>query len=64
MQGEVTHDPHQRREVLGVLIRVSIIVTTTGLNLNVLREVNDEAEIVELGLVDRLLAVIDEVGGE
>lgn len=64
MEGEVTHDPHQRGEVLGVLIRVGIIVTTTGLNLNVLREVNDEAEIVELGLVDRLLAVIDEVGGE
>ena len=64
LKSEVAHDPHERGEVLRVLLGVRVVVTASGFNLDVLREVDDEAEIVELGLIDRLLAVIDEVGCE
>ena len=64
MQREVAHDPHERWEVLGILFGVRVIVPATCLNLYIFREIDDEAQVVELGLVDRLLAVIDEVGGE
>ena len=64
LKSEVAHDPHERGEVLRVLLGVRVVVAASGFNLDVLREVDDEAEIVELGLIDRLLAVIDEVGCE
>ena len=64
LQSEVSDDPHEGGEVLRVLFRVSIIVTATGLNLDVFSQIDDETQVVELGLVNRLLAVIDEIGSE
>ena len=64
LQSEVSDDPHEGGEVLRVLFRVSIIVTATGLNLDVFGQIDDETQVVELGLVNRLLAVIDEIGSE
>ena len=64
LEGEVADDPHERGEVLRVLLGVRVLVTSACFDLDVLSEVDDEAEIVELRLINGLLAVIDEVGSE
>ena len=64
LEREVADDPHERREVLGVLLWVGVVVAAARLNLDVLREVNDQAQVVQLRLIYRLLAVIDEIRGE
>ena len=64
LQGEVTNDPHERREILGVLFRIRVFIGPSCLDLDVLCQVDNEREVVQLGLIDGLLAVIDEVGGQ
>lgn len=49
---------------MGVFLRVSVVVAATGLDLDVLGEVDDQREVVELRFVDGLLAVVDEVGSK
>ena len=46
LQREVADDPHERWEVLGVLLRVRVVVAATSLDLNILREIDDQAEVV------------------
>ena len=46
LEREVADDPHERWEVLGVLLRVRVIVAATSLDLNILREIDDQAEVV------------------
>jgi len=46
LQGEITDDPHQRREVLGVLFGIGVFVAAASFDLNVLGEVDDETEVV------------------
>lgn len=64
LEREVAHDPHQRWEVLSVLLRIGFLAPTACLDLDVLGQVDNQAEVVELGLINRLLAVINEVGRE
>jgi hypothetical protein len=52
LKGEVTDHPHQRGEILGVLLGVGLIRPSTGLDLNVLSKVDDERQVVELGFIN------------
>ena len=46
LQREVAHDPHERREVLGVLLGVRVLVAAAGLDLDVLRQVDHQGQVV------------------
>ena len=64
LEGEIADNPHEWGEVCGILFRICVFVSTARLNLNVLCEVDYQTQVVKLGFVNRLLRVVDEVGGE
>ena len=64
LQSKVTDHPQQSREVLGVLLGICVVIASAGFDLDVLGEVDDKREIVQLRFIDRLLAVVNEVGGK
>ena len=61
LKSEIPDNPHQTREVLSILIWISIIIATSGLDLNILSQINDQTQIVQFCFIDGLLAVIYEV---
>ena len=61
LESEITHNPHQCWEVLSILFGVSFVVTSASLDLNVLCQIDDKGEIIKLGLINRLLAVVNEI---
>ena len=62
MEREVADDPHERWEVLRVLLRIGVFIGATSLDLDVLGQVDNQRQVVQFGLINGLLAVIDEVG--
>ena len=61
LECEITDNPEKCREVLGVFIRISVIITTACLNLNIFSEIDDQGKIVKFRFINRLLAVVYEV---
>jgi hypothetical protein len=42
LEGEVTNNPHQGGEVLGVIFGITVVAASTGLDLNVLSQIDDK----------------------
>jgi hypothetical protein len=60
LQCEVTHYPHETREVLCILFWVCFLFDTAGLNLNVLGQVYDKTQLLQGVFIDATNAVIYE----
>lgn len=63
LESEVSNDPHERWEILGIFFRVDVIlIKSRALDLDMLGQINNQGEVLEGVLIDRTNRVIDEVG--
>ena len=64
LQCKISQDPQKAREVLWVISGVHFGVPLIGLDLDILRKVDDQGEAFECVFIDTANAVVDELGAE
>ena len=52
LQGEVSDNPHEGREILGILLWVCVLGATPSLDLDILGQVDDEGQVIQLSFIN------------